>query len=246
MTAILIFFVVQWYVSLFFQTFFHHRYSAHKMFTMSKAWEKVFFILSWITQGSSFLSPYAYGLMHRMHHAYADTENDPHSPKYDSNLFTMMFRTKRIYSSIFEGDFKMEERFKKDLPEWHSFERFASSRPSRIFWAATYFAFYYFFIGDAWYMWFLFPVQLLMSPVHGAVINWFAHKFGYRNFEVSDTSMNFLPVDFLMLGESYHNNHHKFGGRANFGHKWHEIDPVYQFIKLFNAIGIIKLAKSAS
>ena len=30
-----------------------------------------------------------------------------------------------------------------------------------------------------------------------------------------------------MLGEGYHNNHHKFGGRANFGGvRWHEIDVV--------------------
>jgi stearoyl-CoA desaturase (delta-9 desaturase) len=48
------------------------------MFTMSKAWEKFFYILSWIFQGSSYLSPRAYGIMHRMHHAYADTEKDPH------------------------------------------------------------------------------------------------------------------------------------------------------------------------
>ncbi len=80
---ILIFFACHWYFSLFFQTFFHHRYSAHQMFTMSKTMEKVFIFLSWLTQGSSYLSPYSYGILHRLHHAYADTEQDPHSPKYD-------------------------------------------------------------------------------------------------------------------------------------------------------------------
>ena len=74
---ILIFFVLQWYLSLFCQSFFHHRYSAHGMFTMSRAWEKVFFYISFVTQGSSYLSPYAYGIMHRLHHAHADTEEDP-------------------------------------------------------------------------------------------------------------------------------------------------------------------------
>ncbi|MEQ9167297.1 MAG: acyl-CoA desaturase, partial [Fulvivirga sp.] len=78
----------------------------------------------------------------------------------------------------------------------------------------------------------------------GAIINWFAHKYGYRNFEVGDTSRNFLPVDFLMMGESYHNNHHKHGSRANFGgFRWHEIDPTYQVIKVLNKVGIIKLVK---
>lgn len=83
-----------------------------------------------------------------------------------------------------------------------------------------------------------------MSPIHGAIINWFAHKYGYRNFEVGDTSRNFLPTDVLMMGESYHNNHHKYGSRANFGGvRWHEIDPTYQVIKVLNALGIVKLAK---
>jgi stearoyl-CoA desaturase (delta-9 desaturase) len=33
---ILVFFLAHWYVSLFFQSFFHHRYAAHAMFVMKK------------------------------------------------------------------------------------------------------------------------------------------------------------------------------------------------------------------
>jgi stearoyl-CoA desaturase (delta-9 desaturase) len=43
---ILLFFVAHWYLSLLMQTFFSHRYAAHKMFTMSPAWEKVFYTLT--------------------------------------------------------------------------------------------------------------------------------------------------------------------------------------------------------
>jgi stearoyl-CoA desaturase (delta-9 desaturase) len=47
-----------------------------------------------------------------------------------------------------------------------------------------------------------------------------------------------------MMGESYHNNHHKYGSRANFGGiRWHEIDPTYQIMRLLNKVGIIKLAQ---
>jgi len=91
----------------------------------------------------------------------------------------------------------------------------------------------------------LLPLQFLMSPIHGAIINWFAHKYGYRNFEVGDTSRNFLPTDFLMMGESYHNNHHKHGSRANFGGvRWHEIDPTYLVIKVLAALRVIRLTKN--
>jgi stearoyl-CoA desaturase (delta-9 desaturase) len=47
-----------------------------------------------------------------------------------------------------------------------------------------------------------------------------------------------------MMGESYHNNHHKYGSRANFGGiRWHEIDPTYQVIKLLDKMNIIQLTK---
>jgi stearoyl-CoA desaturase (delta-9 desaturase) len=46
-----------------------------------------------------------------------------------------------------------------------------------------------------------------------------------------------------MMGESYHNNHHKNGSRANFGFRWHEIDPTYLVIKILDKVGVIKLAK---
>lgn len=213
------------------------------MFEMSRASEKFFFILSWLTQGSSYLSPYVYGVLHRMHHAYADTPNDPHSPKYDDNLFKMMWRTKDIYQSISYGKAGIEERFLKNVPEWRVFDLFAGNWGVRLTWAAAYTTFYYFF-ATQWWMYFLLPLHFVMGPLHGAVINWFAHKYGYVNFKVEDTSKNLLPVDFLMLGESYHNNHHKYGSRPNFGFKWHEIDPVYGIILLFDKLGIIKLNKT--
>ena len=82
-----IFFILHWFLSLFSQTFFLHRYAAHKMFTMNKFWERFFYLFTFITQGSSFLNPRAYAVMHRMHHAYSDTEKDPHSPHYFKSMF---------------------------------------------------------------------------------------------------------------------------------------------------------------
>ncbi|PCJ84080.1 MAG: acyl-CoA desaturase [Flavobacteriales bacterium] len=237
---ILIFIIIHWYVSLFCQTFFHHRYSAHKMFDMSKAWEKVFFILSFITQGSSYLSPYAYGILHRMHHAFADTEKDPHSPKYDKNLFAMMWRTKVTYNNILHERVEIEERFKKGVPQWVSFEKIANNWGLRFFWAACYITFYIFFASE-WWMYLFLPIHFVSGPLHGAIINWCAHKYGYVNFKLSDTSKNFLPFDFLMLGESYHNNHHKHSTSPNFGFRWFELDPVYLIIRLFNKLKIIQL-----
>ncbi len=241
MLIILCFFAAHWYLSLFFQTFFLHRYAAHKAFTMSPFMEKVVYFGTWIFQGSNYLSPYGYGVMHRMHHAYADTENDPHSPKYDETIWNMMWKTKTIYSDIANKRLVPESRFTEGVPNWEAFDKFARSWPSRIFWAAVYIGMYLQF-ANHWWLWLLLPIHFLMSPVHGAIINWFAHKYGYRNFEVGDTSRNFLPVDFLMMGESYHNNHHKHGSRANFGGvRWHEIDPTYLIMKVLDKLRLIRI-----
>lgn len=244
MIVILVFFAAHWYLSLFFQTFFLHRYSAHHAFTMSKTTEKIFYFLTWFFQGSNYLSPYGYGVMHRMHHAFADTEDDPHSPMYDETIWNMMWKTRTIYSDIANKVMIVDKRFTEGVPDWQAFDKFARSWYSRLFWGIAYIGVYVAF-APYWWVYLLLPIHFLMSPIHGAIINWFAHKYGYRNFEVKDTSRNFLPVDFLMMGESYHNNHHKNGSSANFGGiRWHEIDPTYQIIKLLNFTGVINITRT--
>lgn len=240
--VIVIFFIAHWYLCLFCQTFFQHRYAAHKMFSMSPFWEKVFYVVSFIFQGSSFLSPRAYGILHRMHHAYADTEDDPHSPSYDSNLFSMMWRTKTIYNGILTNDLEIDEKFKKGVPNWTFMESFADHYLTRVGWMTLYTLFYIAF-APHWAFFFLLPIHFFMGPIQGAIINWFAHRVGYINFRMKDTSRNLVPLDLIMLGESYHNNHHRYSSRANFGVKWFELDPVYYIILGLNAFGIIRLKK---
>ena len=90
--------------------------------------------------------------------------------------------------------------------------------------------------------WLLFPVVLLMAPIHGVIINWYGHIFGYVNFKSKDTSKNLFKFDFLMMGEGYHNNHHKHSSNPNFGGvRWHEIDVTYKIMQLLNFAGVIHL-----
>ena len=240
--AILIFFLAHWYLSLFFQTFFLHRYASHRMFDMSPFMEKVFYVLTFICQGSSYLSPYAYGVMHRLHHEHADTEHDPHSPSYDGNVFRMMWKTYKIYMGIFNHTIEVDEKYKTNIPNWASFDRIACTIVVRTIWVLAYVAFYYYFSPSVW-LFLLIPIHILMGPVHGAIVNWVSHKYGYTNFENKDTSVNLMKLDLLMMGEGLHNNHHKFPSRANFGVKRYEFDPSYPFIYLLDKLGGIRLKK---
>ena len=239
---IIIFFVAVWYVSLFTQTFFHHRYASHGAFQMSKFWERFFFLFTYVAQGSHYMSPRAYAIMHRLHHAHTDTERDPHSPNFSSNMMSMMWRTSMRYRAIFKGHETVDEKFTRNLPEWKGFDRWANSPVSRLLWVGVYTTIFILFATSAW-QYLLLPVVITMGAFHGAIINWFAHKVGYRNFRLRNTSQNLISIDMLMLGESYHNNHHKRPSAVNFGFRWHELDPVYPVILLLNWLRVIRLPK---
>jgi stearoyl-CoA desaturase (Delta-9 desaturase) len=214
------------------------------MFTMNPFWEKFFFALTWISQGSSYLSPRAYAILHRMHHAYSDTEHDPHSPHHTENLFTMMWKTKETYNDFVYGRVKPDPRFDRNYPIWPKLERIADNWMSRVAWGSLYVLIYiaaYIFLDMHWAFFFLLPIHFLMGPVHGAIVNWSGHKYGYSNFDNHDKSKNSLIFDFFMLGELFQNNHHKLPNRVNFGAKWFEFDPVYPIIKALHWARIIRL-----
>lgn len=246
MAIIITFLIVHWYLSLFSQTFFLHRYGAHKMFTMSKFWERFFHLFTWFTQGSSYLNPRAYAIMHRMHHAYSDTDKDPHSPHFFKEVFTMMWKTKIMYNLFTLRKLKPESRFDKNYPTWQSVDRIAEYNPTRILFGILYVLFYIKFVphGMEWMYLFL-PIHFLMGPIHGAIVNWAGHKYGYSNYKDGDKSKNTLIIDFLMMGELFQNNHHHFAARSNFANKWFEFDPVYPVILALNKVRVIRIRKES-
>jgi len=244
MTAILIFFCVHWFLSLFFHTFFLHRYASHQMYTASKGWERVFYFCTWFFQGSSYLIPRAYGVMHRMHHEYSDTEHDPHSPHFFKDVWTMMVQTRRIYNDFVTRKRVPDAKFMEEpLPQWDAMDRIGDHMITRTVFALGYIAFYVAF-APSWIWFLLLPVHFLIGPVQGAIVNWCGHKYGYSNFDNGDHSRNTSPWGILLLGELFQNNHHKFKDSPNFAKKWFELDPTYPVMKAMNWLGIIKL-KSA-
>src|SRR5947209_4466615 len=132
MKPILIFFVAHWVLSIFAQTFFHHRYGAHRMFTMSRFWDRFFYLFSFTAQGPSFLNPRAYAILHREHHAFADTERDPHSPLFFENVGAMMLDTKKHYDAYAYRRAEPEPRFLGDTPEWPLLDRLSQKWITRV------------------------------------------------------------------------------------------------------------------
>ena len=196
------------------------------MFKMHPFFEKLFFFMTFIFQGSSFLNPAAYGVMHRRHHSYADTPEDPHSPLHTKSIILFNWNTIKEYRKLV-NQFKMEQRSEIDLPRWRFLENLAESLATRFIFICLYILFYLEFSTAVW-EYLLLPIHIFMGPIHGFIVNWFGHKIGYRNFnKIPDNSQNTLPLDILMMGELYQNNHHKRPNNPNFAWRWFEFDFGY-------------------
>lgn len=238
--VIVTFFIAHWVLSVFCQSFFQHRYAAHRMFSMTKGWERFFYLFTYVCQGSSFLSPRGYAILHRMHHAYSDTPKDPHSPRNHWNPISMMAATRGLYHGFSHYEIEPEKKFDGGYPVWKALDDLGKSWFGRMAWVAGYSAFYFVFV-TAWWQWLLLPVHFVMGPVHGAIVNWCGHKYGYKNFDTGDDAKNTLFFDFVTMGELFQNNHHEYGQSPTFAARWFEIDPTYVVMRVLNAVGIIDL-----
>lgn len=242
MTTILLFFASHWVLSVLAQTLFLHRYASHSYYAMSPFWEKTAYFMTMIIQGPSFLNPRAYALMHRMHHAYSDTERDPHSPHQQPNFLKMMWQTAVTFAGIIDGSVIVPEKFhSQHLPAWPAVDKISGNWYFRIALGSLYAFFYLAFVpaGQEW-LYALLPIHWIIGPIHGAMVNWGGHKYGYVNFRNSkDHSKNTLPIDFLIGGELYQNNHHGKANSPNFAHRWFELDYGYQVMKFLRLVGII-------
>lgn len=212
------------------------------MFKMELFWERFFYLILLISQGSSFLNPRAYAILHRMHHAYSDTEKDPHSPHFFKDVFGMMIATKNMYMSYLHFKVQPEPAFQGNYPEWPLVDRIGDSWLWRIGCGLFYIGFYAAF-ANHWWLFILLPIHFLMGPLHGAIVNWCGHKYGYSNHDNDDHSKNSLPWDFLLMGELFQNNHHKRPNSPNFATKWWEFDPTYPVMKVLHWMKIIKIRK---
>ena len=214
------------------------------MYTMSKGWERFFYACTFLCQGSSFLSPRGYAILHREHHAFSDTDKDPHSPHIYKTLWRMMEHTKDRYRGILNGTIVPEARFEGGYPTWPALDRLSSRWSVRIGFGLAYTIFYAVYAPHwAWYL--LLPFHYLLGPVHGAIVNWAGHKYGYRNFDLNDKSRNTFLFDFLCAGELFQNNHHRNSASPDFAARWYEIDPTYWVMCVLHWIGIIRLPRRA-
>lgn len=192
-----------------------HRYYTHKSFEMNTTLHWIFTLVAVLTGRGS---PLGWVYIHRLHHAFSDTDKDPHGPKaFGFKLFGFKPIESKLKPNLF---------IVKDL--MNAEQMFINK--------------YYFLIIVVWllllgmvdinlvYFTWILPVFLIQLSQNS--FNHFAHLYGYRNFETKDNSTNNFWLWPFILGDAWHNNHHANADKTTTKIKRYEFDPVAKFINL--------------
>jgi fatty-acid desaturase len=83
----LIAYVMYWFMTDFIQSLFLHRWAAHSLWNPPEWWQKAASTIGCIALVGS---PIQWAAWHRTHHAYVDTDKDPHSPKFKSAAYIVL------------------------------------------------------------------------------------------------------------------------------------------------------------
>lgn len=191
-----------------------HRYYTHKSYETTTFKEKILRAFAFITGQGPILS---WVTVHRTHHAYEETEKDPHSPLY--------LQWWKIYLALLPNRYKNNlvlDLMKNSGAKYFLFENKYYFFMWILTWTVSYNVNFYifFFIVSGSAIWY----------IGTCMVNIIAHSTGEKRYTESVAFNNKL-INFL-TGVGNHNNHHKFP--RNFTYKIDKEIDIY-------AIGIKKL-----
>lgn len=176
--------------------------------------------------------------VHRQHHAYSDTEKDPHTPAV-YGVWKVLLGGAFLYAKCIKNMTNNQlQSFGRGSPDdWLERNIYTPYNWLGIVIMLVIDVLLFGAVGLV-----VWGVQMLWIPFWAAgVINGLAHTIGYRNFSTNDTSRNLLPFGILIGGEELHNNHHGASASAKLSVKWFEIDIGWLWIKLFKHLGLVEL-----
>ena len=218
-------------------TLYLHRDQAHRAIDLHPVLRHFFRFWIWCTSG---MLTREWVSIHRKHHAFCETEDDPHSPQ--------IYGLKKV---MLEG----AELYREETRNEETLEKFGRGTPDdwlerNIYLRFPFGGIIFMFVANLLFFGVpgitIFAIQMMSMPVFAAgIINGVGHHSGYRNFECDDAATNIVPWGLLIGGEELHNNHHAFPTSAKFSVRKWEFDIGWLYIKIFSLFGLAKVNRVA-
>ncbi len=223
-------------VSMMAVTLYLHRDQAHRAIALHPALRHFFRLWIWLTSG---MVTREWVAVHRKHHAFCETPDDPHSPVVHG-LKTILLRGAEVYRLETARAATLEQYGRGTPDDWLERNVYRHGLVG----VYTMLGIDVLLFGAGGIT--MFAFQMLAMPFFAAgVINGLGHAVGYRNFETEDASTNLVPFGVLIGGEELHNNHHAFPTSARFALRRGEFDIGWCYIRLFTMLGLCRIARVA-
>jgi len=208
----------------------YHRLMTHRGFKAPRWLERLLGVFGTLAMQSG---PITWVTTHRIHHAFTDTDRDPHSPRHGTYWSHMGWI---IRGTAQNNSVETMQRYSPDLMR----DPFLVAL-DKYFWVPT-------ALVAVGLIAFGGPSALLWGIFFRTVIGWHftwlvnsaTHLWGSRRFETRDDSRNNPLVAAVTFGEGWHNNHHAYPRSAKHGLRWFEFDINWMQIWLLEKVGLIK------
>jgi stearoyl-CoA desaturase (delta-9 desaturase) len=170
---------------------------------------------------------------HRLHHAHAERDGDPHSPRrgfwwsHMGWIVNGVSDHRDVESTARYVPDLAKDRFHVLISRWNFIPQFFLF--AILYWAG----------GWQFVLWGI-CVRVVFSWHATCFVNSAAHVWGRRRFETRDDSRNNWWVALMTFGEGWHNNHHAFPSAARHGLAWYEIDINWCSIWTLQKLGLAK------
>ena len=208
----------------------YHRLLTHRGFKAPKWLEYFLSVCGTLALQSG---PLTWVTTHRLHHAFTETDKDPHSPRHGTYWAHMGW--------IFRGTAQNQswatmQRYCPDIAK----DRFQLLLNKYYYVPIMVAGIVLFAIGG----WTMVVWGVFLKTVIGWHFTWLVnsatHLWGTRRFETRDDSRNNGLIAALTFGEGWHNNHHAHPRSARHGLEWYEIDANWIQIRILEKLGLVK------
>jgi len=183
--------------------------------------------------------------LHRCHHQYSDTPDDPHSPRHAGHGVLGLLRGfwHAHLGWFFEPDPPDLDHYVRDLSASRTLRVASNLFPVWVTLGLVIPAILGGVITLSW-------AGVLTGLIWGGLIRVFlvdhvtwsvnsaCHLWGFRPFRSHDQSRNNVLFGIVALGEGWHNTHHAFPTSARHGLQWWQIDASYWVIRTLALLGL--------
>ena len=211
-----------------------HRLLTHRSFKAPKWLE---YLLTTLATMSIQDSPDKWVATHRMHHAFVETEKDPHSTRLGFWWAQMGWI---VWGTAQDHDQATLQRYVPDL-----LKDKGQVLISRFYYVPIIVSAFILFAIGGWTMvvWGVFA-RVVVGWHTTWFVNSLSHIYGSRPHKTTDSSTNNWFVALLTFGEGWHNNHHAFPTSARHGLQWYQFDMNWIAIRIFEKLGWAKQIKT--